>query len=116
MIRERLGGSDTQEISGSEKKEDGIFERKSVASHLEGPHGERTELRVALSRKDGELRGTNFWDLDKTLLVAEPIHATAVERIFPEVAQDEAARKELHRVYFDGFTLGNSFREWDRMW
>lgn len=115
-MRERLTASGAEESPSSEEKEADSFERRKVTSLLEGPNGQRPELNIAISEQDGELRGTNFWDLDKTLLVAEPIHAKAVEQIFPEQAADDAAREALHEVYFDGFTLGNSFREWDRMW
>lgn len=79
---------------------------------LAGPNSEHAELSIAISTEDGLLRHANFWDLDKTLLIAEPIHAKAVDQIFPEHAKDE----DFHEVYFAGFALGNSFREWDRMW
>lgn len=102
-------------VVDSENKEPVEYERRTVKSLLGGPHGENIELRVAISKSDGQLRETNFWDLDKTLLLAEPIHARAVDQIFPEHVKDEASRAELHKVYFDGFKLGNSYREWDRM-
>lgn len=114
-MRERLTPSGRSEMPSSEK-ETLTFERRAVRSLLEGPNGEHTELSIAISEQDGELRGANFWDLDKTLIVAEPIHAQAIERIFPEQAKDETSRQDLHKVFFDGFTLGNSFREFDRMW
>lgn len=117
-MRERLlphGEENLEENIISSNKEAPQFERRKVLSLLQGPTGESVELSVAISKEDGELRETNFWDLDKTLLFAEPIHAKAVDQIFPEYAKDEASRRELHEVYFNGFPLGNSFREWDRM-
>ena len=97
-------------------KDAGPYERLAVRSRLGGPNGERAELSIAVSSQDGEMRGINFWDLDKTLLLAEPIHAKAVDQIFPAFAESRESRDELHKVYFNGFALGNSFREWDRMW
>ena len=71
-------------------------------------------IRVALA-SDGKVLHVNFWDLDKTLLYAEPMHCAAVERIYPNAATTVTDRKNLHKTYLAGFTLGNSFREWDRM-
>ncbi len=90
-------------------------EWRTVTSQLEGLHGAPAELKVAISKEDGELKHANFWDLDKTLLFAEPIHFAAVEQIYPEFAKDEESKKALHEFYVAGFTLGNSYREWDRM-
>ncbi|MEK7574748.1 MAG: hypothetical protein AAB511_00775, partial [Patescibacteria group bacterium] len=115
-MRERLTLSPEAENLPHEAKEALTFECKKVTSKLDGPNGEHADLSVAVAEKDGNLRHVNFWDLDKTLLVAEPIHAKAVEQIFPENAKTDELRSELHKVYFDGFKLGNSFREWDRMW
>ncbi|MDB4940258.1 MAG: hypothetical protein JWO40_683 [Candidatus Doudnabacteria bacterium] len=84
--------------------------RMVVESALEGPEGEHAQLSIALDQ-DGVARRVNFWDLDKTLLRAEPIHAVAVTEIFPHVQDVD----ELRKIYFAGFKLGNSFREWDRM-
>ena len=92
-----------------------VFERIQRKSLLKGPNGESAEISVAVIKEPkenaGELRHVNFWDLDKTLLVAEPIHAQAVEKIFPFFSKTEVSRRELHETYFAGFTLGNSFRE-----
>ena len=86
------------------------MERRHVTSPLKGPHGEHAEVMVAIG-EDGKLRRVNFWDLDKTLVWAEEIHGPAVEELFSEVED----REELRHVYFAGFRLGNSYREWDRM-
>lgn len=102
-------------VQGSKEKNIS-YERVTRKSLLEGPNGEREDISMAVSSEDGKLRHVNFWDLDKTLLIAEPIHAKAVNEIFPEFAKTPEAQKELHDTYFAGFTLGNSFREWDRMW
>lgn len=120
-MRERLNLPNELEPIGqvAEQSEKPIlgYERIPVTSKLAGPNGEHVELKVAISKDkdDGCLREVNFWDLDKTLLRAESIHAATVDKIFPQFAQDEMSRVELHRVYFAGFKLGNSFREWDRM-
>lgn len=92
------------------------YERVAVTSKLAGPNGEHAELKVAVSKDDGCLREVNFWDLDMTLIKAEQFHGLAVEQIFPEAATDDASREDLHQTFFAGFKLGNSFREWDRMW
>lgn len=116
-MRERLtinGGSDEMPVPKHEQVR--TYERRKIVSHLEGPNGEHAEVPVAVSDQDGALRGANFWDLDKTLLLSEPVHSRAIDQIFPEFAKNEASREELHKVYFDGFALGNSFREFDRMW
>jgi phosphoglycolate phosphatase-like HAD superfamily hydrolase len=112
MMRERLSPSYEPDEARLEKQES---EWRTVTSQLEGLHAAPAELRVAISKEDGELKHTNFWDLDKTLLFAEPIHFAAVEQIYPEFAKDEESRKALHEFYVAGFTLGNSYREWDRM-
>lgn len=104
---------------GAEQGEPGpeaeVFERRKVTSHLEGPNGEHATLDVAVSKKDGTLKFTNFWDLDKTLLNAERFHFAAVDKIYPEFAKTPEDAEELHKFFFAGFALGNSFREWDRM-
>ena len=112
MMREKL--SPSREEAEPVIEQQGS-EWRAVTSELEGLHGSPAEVRVAISKEDGELKHTNFWDLDKTLLFAEPIHFAAVERIYPEFAKDEGSKKALHEFYVAGFTLGNSFREWDRM-
>jgi phosphoglycolate phosphatase-like HAD superfamily hydrolase len=119
-MRERLElpveGNSDQIIVPAEKLEKDTYERRAVLSDLESSNGEHSELKIAVSQTDGQLREANFWDLDKTLLIAEPIHAKAVEQIFPDFATTEEAKQSLHKVYFDGFIAGNSYREWDRMW
>ncbi len=121
-MRERLTtkASATETPAAIARETRPTFEHVKKSSLLKGPAGETAEVHVAIitepAEHQGELRHVNFWDLDKTLLLAEPIHAKAVEQIFPEFAKTEEARAELHKVYFAGFKLGNSFREWDRMW
>ena len=112
MMREKLSPSYEADEATPEQQES---EWRTVTSQLEGLHGAPAELNVAISKEDGEVKHANFWDLDKTLLFAEPIHFAAVEQIYPEFAKDEESRKALHEFYVAGFTLGNSYREWDRM-
>ncbi len=111
-MRERLSPSYESNEAIQEKQES---EWRVAISQLEGLHGAPIEQKVAISKEDGELKHTNFGDLDKTLLFAEPIHFAAVEQIYPEFAKDEESKRELHEFYVAGFTLGNSYREWDRM-
>lgn len=112
MMREKMSPPREELETSPERQES---EWRTVPSQLEGLHGAPAELKIAISKKDGELKHTNFWDLDKTLLFAEPIHFAAVEQIYPDFAKDEESRKVLHEFYVAGFTLGNSYREWDRM-
>jgi phosphoglycolate phosphatase-like HAD superfamily hydrolase len=52
-----------------------------------------------------------FFDIDQTLAHLEPIYREAIAGIFPEVDKDE-----LTETFVRGFKLGNSFREFDRMY
>lgn len=84
---------------------------RPLESSLENSRGEHSQMNVAIM-SDGKARMVNFWDIDKTLLMATDPHGQTVELMFPEVENTENLRK----VYFAGFRLGNSFREWDRMY
>lgn len=83
---------------------------QTKTSNLENVAGGHSDVKVAIM-DDGKVRRLNCWDLDKTLLLAEGPHGETVELMFPHVPD----KAYLRKTYFDGFKLGNSFREWDRM-
>jgi len=118
-FRERLTVPDNESeapITDWERPAMPESKREIISSHLEGPDGTHAQVSVGVAKEDGMLAWANFYDLDKTLLNAESIHAEAITHIFPEEAANETSREELLATYFAGFKLGNSFREWDRMW
>ena len=81
----------------------------SVQSELEDLVGEKKEIKLELM-DDGKPRAMVFFDIDGTLAHLSIIHSKAIQELFPE--EDP---KELEEIYFKGFKLGNSFREFDRM-
>lgn len=52
-----------------------------------------------------------FFDIDKTLAHLDVLYRDAIHMLFPEVDRDE-----LIKNFLAGFKLGNSFREFDRMY
>jgi phosphoglycolate phosphatase-like HAD superfamily hydrolase len=54
-----------------------------------------------------------FFDIDKTLAELRDIHGMAIKSLFKEVFGQDF--EGIEDVYFKGFRLGNSFREFDRM-
>ena len=107
-------------------------------SRLEALDGVRHNIEVKLARDDKAVAVALF-DIDKTLARLESIHTPAVYAMFPTAEQKlkaalqvggediRAARQLLVNehgvipkdlladIYYLGFQLGNSFREWDRM-
>jgi len=81
----------------------------SIQSELEGLNGNRKDIRVEIM-EDGMPKAMAFFDIDGTLAHLSIIHSKAIHSIFPD--EDP---KELTDTYFNGFKLGNSFREFDRM-
>ena len=81
----------------------------SIDSELESIDGEKKEIKIKIM-KDGKPQALAFFDIDGTLAHLDAIHGKAIAKLFPE----ENA-KELEEVYYRGFKLGNSFREFDRM-
>ncbi len=106
-VRERKSIDDQRK-----EKAEAIKERITVKSLLTDLNGTQADIKVAIMQ-DACARQINFWDLDKTLLKAEPIHKKAIQKMFPEAA--EADTDELMKTFVAGWRLGNSYREWDRM-
>ena len=54
-----------------------------------------------------------FFDIDKTLAELKNIHGKAIKTLFKIFFDKDF--EGIEEVYFRGFRLGNSFREFDRM-
>ncbi len=91
-----------------------IPKRVDLPSLLTGPDGEHATLSIAIDTADGKARRVNFWDLDKTVLWAHDVHLTAVLKMFPEAAAKDP--KDLQDTSEAGWRLGNSYREWYRLY
>jgi phosphoglycolate phosphatase-like HAD superfamily hydrolase len=89
----------------------GIEKRKwiSVPSELEGLDGQKKDIKIELM-EDGKPRAVAFFDIDGTLAHLGNIHGMAIRRLFNNVRDGD-----LEETYYNGFKLGNSFREFDRM-
>ena len=81
----------------------------NIISELEDLEGNKKEIKIELM-KDGMPRALVFFDVDETLAHLDFIYSKAIQKIFSK--QDP---EELEKIYFEGFKLGNSFREFDRM-
>jgi len=80
-----------------------------VESNLVGVNGQKSEINIELL-ENNKPRAMAFFDIDGTLAHLGMIHGKAINRIF--AGNDPV---ELEKVYYAGFKLGNSFREFDRM-
>ena len=83
--------------------------RLSVKSELVGLDGNRKDIKVELM-ENGMPRAVAFFDIDGTLAHLKAVHGRAIAKLFPEQEPGE-----LEETYYNGFKLGNSFREFDRM-
>ena len=83
-----------------------------IKSKLESLDGTFKEIPVTTG-EDGTPIAVAFFDIDKTLAELKNIHSNAIKTLFKEVMGKEI--EEIPTIYFDGFKLGNSFREFDRM-
>ena len=94
------------------KEQRGNFAKKWIKteSNLSGLNGEKSEINIE-TMEDGKPRAMAFFDIDGTLAHLDMIHGEAIKRLFPN---EEG--KELEETYYKGFRLGNSFREFDRMY
>ena len=81
----------------------------SIVSDLEGIDGAKKNIKIEIM-EDGMPRAMAFFDIDETLAHLSIIHGPAIRKLFPNVDPTE-----LEMVYYAGFKLGNSFREFDRM-
>lgn len=89
-----------------------------IKSELEGFDGIFKDIPVTIG-EDGTPIAVAFFDIDKTLAELRNIHGGAIikllEEILGENINDPKEIEETINIYFDGFKLGNSFREFDRM-
>ena len=83
--------------------------KTTVVSALSDQRGNHPRLDVRVY--DNGLSPAVYFDLDRTLLRLDFIYRPALERLFPDVS----ATDELWRLHSDGFKLGTSYREFDRM-
>ena len=83
-----------------------------ITSELEGLDGTHKEISITIT-EDGTPRAVAFFDIDKTLAELKSIHGAAIKALFKEFFGKEF--EGIEEVYFKGFRLGNSFREFDRM-
>lgn len=83
-----------------------------VNSNLLGLGGSHKEISITIT-EDGTPRAIAFFDIDKTLAELKNIHGQAIKALFKEVFDQEFSG--IEEIYFKGFRLGNSFREFDRM-
>ncbi len=83
-----------------------------VTSELEGFNKTHQEISVTIT-EDGTPRAVAFFDIDKTLAELKSIHGAAIRALFKEFFGKDF--DDIEDVYFKGFRLGNSFREFDRM-
>ena len=95
---------------------DDIKDNKSifikVLSELEGIDGSHKEISITIT-EDGTPTAVAFFDIDKTLAELKDIHSGAIKALFKETFDKDFPG--IEDVYFKGFRLGNSFREFDRM-
>lgn len=86
-----------------------IFKLKSLLLNSENKYSE-----INLLIQDDEYpRAVAFFDIDKTLAELKFIHGKAIRQLFNEFLEQDFP--DIEEVYFKGFRLGNSFREFDRM-
>ena len=83
-----------------------------IKSELEGLDGNCKEIPIAIT-EDGAPRAVAFFDIDQTLAELKEIHGKAIKILFKEIFDKDF--EDIEEVYFLGFKLGNSFREFDRM-
>lgn len=83
-----------------------------IYSELPGIDGTFSQISITLG-EDGTPAALAFFDIDKTLAELKNIHGAAIRTLFKELFDKEF--EGIEEVYFKGFRLGNSFREFDRM-
>ncbi|MBI4458324.1 hypothetical protein HY633_05155, partial [Candidatus Uhrbacteria bacterium] len=81
-----------------------------VLSSLADMRGTKPALCLRVDAED-ELLDAAFFDMDRTLLRLDFIYKPTLLGVFPDVADGEA----LWRLHSDGFKLGTSYREFDRL-
>ena len=83
-----------------------------VTSELPGIDGTYKDITITIT-EDGTPRAVAFFDIDKTLAELKNVHGAAIRALFKEFFDKDF--DDIEEVYFKGFRLGNSFREFDRM-
>ncbi len=83
-----------------------------VISELPCIDGSYKEMPITIT-EDGTPAAVAFFDIDKTLAELKSIHGRAIRTLFRELFDKDFP--DIEEVYFKGFRLGNSFREFDRM-
>ena len=85
------------------------FSTITIQSELENLNGSRVELPVKIA-EDGKARAMAFFDIDGTLAELRFIHDRAISQLYPNHDPQEVAE-----TFFNGYKLGNSYREHWRM-
>jgi phosphoglycolate phosphatase-like HAD superfamily hydrolase len=86
-----------------------------IKSELESLDGTFKELPVTIG-EDGTPIAVAFFDIDKTLAELKSIHGKAIKVLLKEIIGKGVEDIEgVEDIYFNGFKLGNSFREFDRI-
>ncbi len=89
-----------------------------IKSELENLDGNFEEFSITLG-EDGTAMAMAFFDIDETLAELKNIHGDAIKKLLEEIVgeeiNDEKDFEGIKKIYFDGFKLGNSFREFDRI-
>lgn len=83
-----------------------------ISSELESIDGTFKEISITIT-DNGTPKAVAFFDIDKTLAELKDIHGVAIRALFKEFFDKDF--DGIEEVYFKGFKLGNSFREFDRM-
>jgi phosphoglycolate phosphatase-like HAD superfamily hydrolase len=81
----------------------------TIPSELEDIDGNKKSIEIEIM-EDGKPKAMAFFDIDGTLAHLDVIHSKAIAKLF-----SDQEPKELEEIYYKGFKLGNSFREFDRM-
>lgn len=84
----------------------------AIKSFLKNVNDGYSEISINIM-DDGYPRAVAFFDIDKTLAELRFIHGQAIRELFKEFLEQDFP--DIEEVYFKGFRLGNSFREFDRM-
>ncbi|GEM_PF-1091569 len=87
--------------------------RLEVESDLENIDGEKSKIGVELI--DGKPKAVAFFDIDLTLAELRFAHEAAFYALCEKRGIQLENPEEALEIYFKGFKLGNSFREWDRV-
>jgi phosphoglycolate phosphatase-like HAD superfamily hydrolase len=89
-----------------------------IKSELKSLDGTFKDISI-VTGEDGTPLAVAFFDIDKTLAELKSIHGKAIIMLLEEFLngniKETKVIEDVEKIYFDGFKLGNSFREFDRM-